>query len=300
MNVIQKIILGMLIGSIAVACSQPKNEDTKTRLCVTILPLRNIVEQITGTDFPIDVLVPPGASPETFEPTPRQIVVLNKARMIFGVGLLDFESSLLRKIEDNGKIVLLDRGIEPLEGTCAHSHREMQKSADDGKEMHEGHAHGIDPHVWTSPRELLHMAANAYEAIRTAWPDSVKYTENYKRLAEKLRQLDRRTEEKITRSGIRYFIVYHPALTYYARDYGIRQEAVETDGKEPSAKRLAELIRMARKDGIRKIFYQKQFPASVVETIARDIDASPVEIDPLHEDVIANIDSITDLITGIR
>ena len=96
------------------------------------------------------------------------------------------------------------------------------------------------------------------------------------------------------------FIVYHPALTYYARDYGIRQEAVETDGKEPSAKRLAELIRMAREEGIHKIFYQKQFPVSVVETIARDIDARAVEFDPLREDVIANIDSITDLITDAR
>ena len=93
-----------------------------------------------------------------------------------------------------------------------------------------------------------------------------------------------------------YFIIYHPALTYYARDYGIRQEAIEADGKEPSARRLTELIRQARRDGIRRIFYQNQFPASVVEVIARDIDADYVEIDPLREDVIANIDAITDSI----
>lgn len=76
--------------------------------------------------------------------------------------------------------------------------------------------------------------------------------------------------------------------------------AIESDGKEPSAKRLAELIRMARKDGIHDIFYQNQFPASVVETIARDINARTVAIDPLRENVIENIDSITDLITNTR
>lgn len=144
------------------------------------------------------------------------------------------------------------------------------------------------------------MVANAYEAIHAAWPDSTKYTENYRRLSRELQELDRRTAGKIARSGVKAFIIYHPALTYYARDYGIRQEAVETDGKEPSAKRLAELIRIARREGIRQIFYQKQFPASVVETIARDMDARTVAIDPLREEVIANIDSITDLITDVR
>ena len=140
------------------------------------------------------------------------------------------------------------------------------------------------------------MAENAYEAIHARWPDSAKYTANHARLQEELRQLDLRTAEKIARSGIRYFIIYHPALTYYARDYGLRQEAVEADGKEPSAKRLTALIRQARKDGIGRILYQNQFPVSVVETIARDIGAECTEIDPLREDAIANIDSITDLI----
>lgn len=207
--------------------------------------------------------------------------------MIFSVGLIDFEQSLLQKLEERDKVVPLSRGIELLAGSCAHMH---------GNDGEHGHAHGIDPHVWTSPRALSIMARNAYEAIHAAWPDSTKYTLNHKRLQEQLRELDRRTAAKIGKSGVDYFIIYHPALTYYARDYGIRQEAIEADGKEPSARRLTELIRQARRDGIRRIFYQNQFPASVVEVIARDIDADYVEIDPLREDVIANIDAITDSI----
>ena len=267
-------------------CAEPPKTEGDT-LCVSILPLRSIVEGIVGEDFPIEVLVPAGASPETFEPTPRQIVELNRARMIFSVGLIDFEQSLLQKLEERDKVVPLSRGIELLAGSCAHMH------GNDGKH---GHAHGIDPHVWTSPRALSIMARNAYEAIHAAWPDSTKYTLNHERLQEQLRELDRRTAAKIEKSGVDYFIIYHPALTYYARDYGIRQEAIEADGKEPSARRLTELIRQARRDGIRRIFYQNQFPASVVEVIARDIDADYVEIDPLREDVIANIDAITDSI----
>lgn len=289
-----------LLAALSLAACAPEPEPERETLCVSILPLRSLVGEIVGDDFRIDVLVPSGASPETFEPTPRQIVALDKARMIFGVGLLDFEVSLLQKIENREKLVILSRGIKLLEGTCAHARHHDTVDGGRAEEDAHNHAHGIDPHIWTSPRELQRMAANAYEAIHAAWPDSTKYTENYRRLSRELQELDRRTAGKIARSGVKAFIIYHPALTYYARDYGIRQEAVETDGKEPSAKRLAELIRMARREGIRQIFYQKQFPASVVETIARDMDARTVAIDPLREEVIANIDSITDLITDVR
>lgn len=202
-------------------CAEPPKTEGDT-LCVSILPLRSIVEGIVGEDFPIEVLVPAGASPETFEPTPRQFVELNRARMIFSVGLIDFEQSLLQKLEERDKVVPLSRGIELLAGSCAHMH---------GNDGEHGHAHGIDPHVWTSPRALSIMARNAYEAIHAAWPDSTKYTLNHERLQEQLRELDRRTAAKIGKSGVDYFIIYHPALTYYARDYGIRQEAIEADGQ---------------------------------------------------------------------
>ena len=279
-----KAIFSLLIAGFLSACSPQPASQEKT-LYVSILPMRSLVKEIVGEDFRIEVLVPPGASPETFEPTPRQFIGLNEAQLVFNVGLLEFETALLDKIEDRTKIVDLSRGIVRIEGSCAHAGR-------DGSD----HAHGVDPHVWTSPRALQRMAKNAYEAIHARWPDSAKYTANHARLQEELRQLDLRTAEKIARSGIRYFIIYHPALTYYARDYGLRQEAVEADGKEPSAKRLTALIRQARKDGIGRILYQSQFPVSVVETIARDIGAECTEIDPLREDAIANIDSITDLI----
>lgn len=279
-----KAIFSLLIAGFLSACSPQPASQEKT-LYVSILPMRSLVKEIVGEDFRIEVLVPPGASPETFEPTPRQFIGLNEAQLVFNVGLLEFETTLLDKIEDRTKIVDLSRGIVRIEGSCAHAGR-------NGSD----HAHGVDPHVWTSPRALQRMAENAYEAIHARWPDSAKYTTNHARLQEELRQLDLRTAEKIARSGIRYFIIYHPALTYYARDYGLRQEAVEADGKEPSAKRLTALIRQARKDGIGRILYQNQFPVSVVETIARDIGAECTEIDPLREDAIANIDSITDLI----
>ena len=280
----RKIYITLLIAILCGGCTSRRPADGEP-LYVSLLPLRSRGQGIVGDDFDSEVLVPPGASPETFEPTPRQFVGLNKARMVFNVGLIDFETMLLAKIEDQAKVVNLSRGIELIAGTCSH-----------GSHGHT-HTHGIDPHVWTSPRALQKMAENAYEAIREAYPDSVKYETNYRLLQQELKALDERTAARIAASDVEYFIIYHPALTYYARDYGLRQIAIEADGKEPSAKQLTQLIRQAREDGVRRILYQSQFPASAVEVIARDIDAEYAEVDPLREDVIANIEEITGIIT---
>lgn len=95
------------------------------------------------------------------------------------------------------------------------------------------------------------MADNAYRAIHELYPDSTVYAVNYQRLADKLQALDDSVAERLKQSGVPYFMIYHPALTYYARAYGIDQVAIEQDGKEPSAKRLARLIEQARRDSIR-------------------------------------------------
>ncbi len=155
----------------------------------------------------------------------------------------------------------------------------------------------MDPHTWTSPRALQLMSRTIYEAIHNEHPDSVRYTQNFNRLQERLEALDRAIEAQITASGVEQFIVYHPALTYFARDYGLRQISIEEEGKEPSAKRLAELIRTARAEGIRTVLVQRQFPRSSVEAVADDMGAEVVEFDPLAENVIENIAQITDLIT---
>ena len=93
------------------------------------------------------------------------------------------------------------------------------------------------------------------------------------------------------------FMIYHPALTYLARDYGLTQVAIENEGKEPSAKHLAHIIEQAHAEGIKHILYQSEFPASSVEIICRDANATAVEINPLDENIFDNIRYISALIT---
>ena len=292
-------------------------DGARADMVVTILPIKYLVENITGDDFRIDVLVPSGASPETFEPTPKQYIALNEARMVFSTGLIDFENALLARMQNKERLTDLSRGIELMEGSCSHDHTHAAQQHDGEDEDHRhdeadhrhdghdhnaasghGHMHGIDPHIWTSPQELRIMARNAFEAIARQFPDSAKYRTAYRSLDERLERLDARCRQMCEASEARAFVIYHPALTYYARAYGLEQIAIENDGKEPSAKHLARIIDEARDKGVTCLLYQSQYPRSVVDIVARDMGVECREIDPLAEDAERNIMAVTELITG--
>lgn len=255
---------------------------------VSIEPLKYLVEQIVGNDLTIDVLTPAGTSPETYEPTPQDMNSINHAKMIFSTGLIEFETTLLGKIADKERVVNLSHGIELIEGSCSHNH----------SHSHAGHHHGIDPHIWTSPTELRTMARNAHAAIIRHYPDSVKYTAAYEALDEELKALDEECRTALESAEVKAFVIYHPALTYYARAYALEQIAFESEGKEPSAKHIAEIIRKAKEHQAQALLYQTEFPRSVVEVVAKDMALKPKEINPLSENPTEFIREVTRTITG--
>lgn len=286
-------ILTLLSATLLFACQSHRAEQN-AEIVVSIAPLKYIVEQITADDFEVDVLVPAGTSPETFDPSPRQMQNLQDASLLFTTGLIEFEQNIVERLENKSNIISLSRGIELIEGSLSHEQHAAEHHAEDGHSHH----HGTDPHIWTSPRELKTMARNAYEAIIAQYPDSVKYTAAYNDFAAQLENLDRMCADMCQASATRTFVVYHPALTYFARAYALEQIAVEEDGKEPSARHIATLIDKAHKTGVTCLLYQKEFPRSVVDVIARDMGVQAQEIDPLKENVVENIAEITRLITS--
>ena len=269
-----------------------KHQETGDTIIVSIAPLKYIVEKITCGDFNVEVLLPEGASPETYSPTPRQIANVENSAFLFTTGLMDFENELVSKVDKSlidrsNKIVSLSKGITLLSGTCSHSHEEGHS-----------HSHGIDPHVWTSPEQLKVIALNTYNAISYEYPDSVKYAVAYRQLDKEIETLSEWVKTTLKASGVERFIIYHPALAYYAHDYGLEQIAVENEGKEPSAVHMKGIIDEAREAGITSVMYQKEFPRSVVEPIARELNAVIIEVNPLSEDIFSELRMITNVITG--
>lgn len=277
----RKIATLLICVLMVVGCSE-KVENNKKTIYVTITPMQSLIEEITMGDFDVEVIVPKGASPETFEPTPKQVTAFSRAEFIFSTGLIDFEQSLVKRINGTAELINLSEGVELMAGCCSHGHHH--------------HHHGVDPHVWTSPRALRTMISNAHNALIAHYPDSVKYTEATERLLERVDALDTYCATRIEEAGVEAIMIYHPAYTYYARDYGIEQIAIEHDGKEPSLRQTTSLIERAKEHGIKSIFRQPQYSEDKVRAIANDTDAEIITTDPLSEDILGEIERITEII----
>lgn len=277
----QKIATFIICALSIVGCTTKSDSDKKT-IFVTITPMQSIIEEITAGDFDIEVIVPKGASPETFEPTPKQVTSFSDAELIFSTGLIDFEQSLIERIGDDAEVVNLSNGIELIAGSCSHGNHK--------------HKHGVDPHIWTSPRALRTMVTNAHKAVMAHYPDSVKYTEATGRLLERINRLDNYCATRIKAEGVEAMMIYHPAYTYYARDYGIEQIAIEHDGKEPSLRQTTALIEKAKEHGVKAILRQPQYSEDKVRAIANDAGAEIITTDPLAEDILGEIERVTEII----
>lgn len=277
----QKIATFIICALLIVGCTTKSDSDKKT-IFVTITPMQSIIEEITAGDFDIEVIVPKGASPETFEPTPKQVTSFSDAELIFSTGIIDFEQSLVERISGDAEVVNLSNGIELIAGSCSHGNHK--------------HKHGVDPHIWTSPRALRTMVTNAHKAIMAHYPDSVKYTEATGRLLERIDALDTYCATRIKAEGVEAMMIYHPAYTYYARDYGIEQIAIEHDGKEPSLRQTTALIEKAKEHGVKAILRQPQYSEDKVRAIANDAGAEIITTDPLAEDILGEIERVTEII----
>lgn len=277
----QKIATFIICTLLIVGCTTKSDSDKKT-IFVTITPMQSIIEEITAGDFDIEVIVPKGASPETYEPTPKQVTSFSDAELIFSTGLIDFEKSLVERIGDDAEVVNLSNGIELIAGSCSHGNHQ--------------HKHGVDPHIWTSPRALRTMVTNAHKAIMAHYPDSVKYTEATGRLLERINKLDNYCATRIKSEGVEAMMIYHPAYTYYARDYGIEQIAIEHDGKEPSLRQTTALIEKAKEHGVKAILRQPQYSEDKVRAIANDAGAEIITTDPLAENILGEIERVTEII----
>lgn len=277
----QKIATFIICALLIVGCTTKSDSDKKT-IFVTITPMQSIIEEITAGDFDIEVIVPKGASPETFEPTPKQVTSFSDAEFIFSTGIIDFEQSLVERISGDAEVVNLSNGIELIAGSCSHGNHQ--------------HKHGVDPHIWTSPRALRTMVTNAHKAIMAHYPDSVKYTEATGRLLERINKLDNYCATRIKAESVEAMMIYHPAYTYYARDYGIEQIAIEHDGKEPSLRQTTALIEKAKEHGVKAILRQPQYSEDKVRAIANDAGAEIITTDPLAEDILGEIERVTEII----
>ncbi|MEZ5010625.1 MAG: zinc ABC transporter substrate-binding protein [Bacteroidales bacterium] len=257
-----------------VSCGTTERSDSSI-ITTSIPPFEYFVKAIAGDGYQVNVIVPPGASPATFEPTPSVIKGLNKSELLILDGYLGYETAWGDKLQS------VNPGIATL--TLANNQNLISGEAHD----HGDHQHssGVDPHFWISPPSAAIMASDIFEFLVKNYPgDSILFRDNYNNLASEINSVHNYVDSLLGGTGSRAFMIFHPALSYLARDYGLEQIAVEIEGKEPSPSDLKELIDHARLENIGVIFVQREFDRKNAEAIASEIGAEVVEIDPLSAD----------------
>lgn len=274
-----KYILILLFAPIFLACNGSNkshgDSDQKKVFTVTIETQRYFLDQITGGNFTINTLVPPGTSPETYEPAPSVIMNMSKSELYFKVGDLGFEKAWSARLaQNNPNMAIIDcsEGIELIENEDHHH-----------SGSHAGHNHGaMDPHVWSSPLAVKIFTQNMLEGVVSIDPENEDfYRSNFEEFLGKVDSVDQVISNILVDSPTRSFIIYHPALGYFAHDYDLHQHSIEFEGKSPSPAQMRGLIDIARDENISTVFIQKGFDAKNAEVVAREIGADVFEIDPL-------------------
>ena len=235
---------------------------------VTISPYKYFVDQIAKGKVDVNVMVSNGNNPETYEPYAQQMMELSKSALYLKVGSIGFEQTWMKKLQDNApdmKVIDTSVGIKPAKTPGGN----------------------IDPHVWMSCSNARIIASNILKALCELEPKNKAFFEkNYQSLLSIIDKRDSTIKESFKKDPdmVRKFVIYHPILTYFARDYQLEQLAIEEEGREPSASQLKSLIERARKEKIKFCLIQAEFANRNTTTFINESHTKPMDINPLQGD----------------
>lgn len=271
-------VLFTLLVSIVLLTACRQNQADGNTVTVTIEPQRFFAEKIAGDKFKINCVVPSGQSPETYDPTPKQMVEIGKSNAYLRIGYIGFEHVWMQKIQENNpelKIFDVSKGMKFLtaEEEEEHSH---------GEGEHHFHPEGIDPHIWSSIEGAKVIAWNTLNAfIQLDKENTEFYWKNYNALVAEIEQTEVTIKQLLDPLTARTFIIYHPALTYFAEEFNLTQLCIEMDGKEPSPAQLKQLVETAKANQTKVVFIQQEFDKKNAELIAKETGCRLAVINPL-------------------
>ena len=243
-------------------------EKPAVTVTVTISPYKYFVDQIAKGKVDVNVMVSNGNNPETYEPYAQQMMELSKSALYLKVGSIGFEQTWMKKLQDNApemKVIDTSVGIKPAKTPGGN----------------------IDPHVWMSCSNARIIASNILKALCELEPKNKAFFEkNYQSLLSIIDKRDSTIRESFKKDPdlVRKFVIYHPILTYFARDYQLEQLAIEEEGREPSASQLKSLIEKARKEKIKFCLIQAEFANRNTTTFINESHTKPMNINPLQGD----------------
>lgn len=275
----------MLSALLLPGCVKRSTQPEKPIVFVSILPQKYFVEKIAGSHVDVAVMVEPGASPHSYEPKPFQMTRLSSAQAYFSIGI-EFEKTWLPRfaaLSPHMYIVHTDTLIPKITGghVC---------------EEHSEH-NGEDPHIWLSPELAKQQAQTICRGlIHIDTAHAAVYTANCAQFLKEIAALQT-TMRSLLKPGTA-FMVFHPSWAYFAQEFGLRQIAVEVDGKEPSPRELSDIFKQVQQNHLTTIFVQPQFSQQTAQVIAQQINGRVVLADDLAYNWADNLVSVAKAIAA--
>ena len=283
-----KIILLLIIAVSLFSCNSKKTNKNEAAdvITVSILPQKTFIEKIAGDDFEVNVLIPPGSSPAAYSLLPSQLIDVAKSAVWFRIGYIGFEYSWKDKIAQANtdmKVVDLSEGLDLIA---------------DKVEQHGDHVHmqGVDPHIWLSPILVKQIAQKILDELLILKPEKrAEYKENYQKFEKEIDKINIEIANKLKEFRGRKIIVFHPSLSYYARDFGLEQYSLETGGKEPTPQQLAKVVELARDENLKIIYIQSEFDLEHARVFADEINGKIIQVWPLNPAWEENLIKMTNI-----
>lgn len=273
------LILAVCVLSAATGCkssdtAQSPEGDEKTVIAVTIVPEKTFVEAVCGDLAEVVAVVPPGNSPENYEPTPQEMAKLSQASLYFSIGVPTEEANILPNIGDT-KVVSL---------------QEAAKAVYPERLFESGER---DPHIWLSPKRTEVMVQTIAQEMIALDPDNQAiYEKNAQNYIAQLKDVDQSITAALAPVQNKKFIVYHPAFGYLADDYGLEMVALEEEGKAATPQQLQSIIDLAKAENIKAIFYQEEIDSSQSQAFAEELGGKTIQLSPLAENYIENLQNM--------
>lgn len=277
------IFLFAVLSLMLTACggaNAPVQDSGKLTVVATTSIVADVVSNVGGELVNVEILLPVGTDPHSFEPTPQDIAKVADAQIVFanGAGLEAFIDHLLESAEAEDRIVEVSEGIALLDHPNAGG-AEMAEDADShaDDEEHDHAEAGGDPHTWVDPNNVMVWVERIAAALSEADPSNAEiYAENAAAYLAELEEIDAwiRTEIEKIPAANRKIVTDHRLLGYYVQEYGLEMAGAIIPGysslAQPSAQELADIEDAIRETGVKAVFVGNTINPDLAERVAED------------------------------
>ncbi len=290
-----RLIFVLLISFfVATSCNQKSPLELKPRVIVSVAPYLYIVEKIAGETVIAQAIVPPGANPHIYEPTPKEVGEIRGAVLWVYLGE-SFDKKIYNALLESNPALKVVNVVEHV-----HLLDFCEENGVESEHHHcHGHEEGKDLHVWTSPKLFAEQAQRIAAMLIQLFPEhQATYSAHLQQLLSELQTLDDEIAKLLAAKRGTAILVSHPAFGYFCQEYGLTQISVEIEGKDPLPRDVSDILEQVKTHGIQTVIIEPQYSNKGALLIAERLGLKTHTIDPYAENYPDNLRSLAKVIAS--